>query len=485
MSQLKPRSSWKNHIEDQVAEPLRIYEPKNLEELIDIVKEAEKTNSKVKPVGSGHSWSDICKTNGFLIRPDLLNKHIPKDVSILKPNVDKDNLIKVESGITIRKLNDTLERAEKGLFNMGGYDGQTIVGATATATHGSGIKYGPLSEMIQAIEIVGSHGKLYRIESSEGISNPNLYRQKYPNFTLIQDDDYFEAAKVSLGCIGVIYAVIIRVRSFYYLKETRTLKSWSKIKTDLISGDILNKHDHYEILIHPYLKDKDYKCLVTIREECPKPDNLPKDKLRRNVLIELFSRMGIVTKTLKRLFDKKPTWTEELLEKSIEGLEDDAYINKSYKVYNIGEANHIPSYSSEIALPVADNKYIDGIEHMLTIMDKNRKIGQLYQTAPIALRFVKGCNSMMAPQYKSDTCMVEIIMIKDAHGGKELYEILENELYKFGGRPHWGQFNYVTRSKIEKYNLYPEIDKWKKVKDHINSTGVFDNFFASKIGVDV
>ncbi len=478
------RESWENHISDQVAEPMRVYTPNNLRELRAIITKAEDNDTKVKPVGSGHSWSDVCKTSGFLIKPNKLNKVLSLEKDILKPNSNLKYWAKVESGMTIRELNDHLDSKGMALSNMGGFDGQTIIGATATSTHGSGIKHGPLSDMIIALEIVGSKGVVYRIESSEGISDPSKYNSKHPDRILIQDDQYLEATKVSLGCIGAVYSVILTVRDAYYLKETRVLKKWSEVKNDLINNNILDKHEHYEVLIHPYLHDEDFKCLVTNREETTKPNHEPADKLRRNVLTELFSKLPLTARILKYVLNKFPTWTEELLEKSIEALADDAYINKSYKVYNIGEANHIPSFSSEIALPMKNNLYLDGIEHLLKTISTNRYLGHLYQTAPIALRFVKGCQSMMSPQYQRDTCMIEIIMIKDSHGGKELYEILETEMYKYGGRPHWGQFNYVTQSKINKYNLYPALNKWIEVKHRINDSGVFDNYFAARIGVE-
>ena len=48
-------------------------------------------------------------------------------------------LVQVEAGITIRHLNNELDKLDLSVINLGGIDHQTIAGAIATATHGSGI----------------------------------------------------------------------------------------------------------------------------------------------------------------------------------------------------------------------------------------------------------------------------------------------------------------------------------------------------------
>ncbi len=70
------------------------------------------------------------------------------------PTYDPENnhaLIEIEAGITIHDLNKTLEQRDLGLMNMGGYDGQTIIGATSTSTHGSGITLPPFPDMVRSL----------------------------------------------------------------------------------------------------------------------------------------------------------------------------------------------------------------------------------------------------------------------------------------------------------------------------------------------
>ena len=95
-----PQDQWKNHIKEQIAHPIRIYEPDDLTELKAIIKKAVKSKTRIKAVGSGHSWSDVCLTTGYLIKPNKLDQPLELRTELLKPRVKTKFLVEVESGIT-------------------------------------------------------------------------------------------------------------------------------------------------------------------------------------------------------------------------------------------------------------------------------------------------------------------------------------------------------------------------------------------------
>ena len=47
-----------------------------------------------------------------------------------------------------------------------------------------------------------------------------------------------------------------------------------------------------------------------------------------------------------------PRAVPRMIRMTLNALTDDEYINKSYRVFNIGRANHVPAYSAEIGVPV-------------------------------------------------------------------------------------------------------------------------------------
>lgn len=483
------RKTWKNDAGNQKAEPLCVYSPSTLGEVIKIIKEAEAENLTVRAVGSGHSWSDVAVGNDFLVMPNKLNKVLRLQRSVLKDNVDKTMLVEIQSGVRIRELNDVLDGRNLALPNLGGYDEQTYVGAMSTSTHGSGIEYGPLCDIVESIDIVSDGGILYRIEPTDGITDRAKYEQKFPPDTsgrkLVQNDDWFNAVKVGMGCMGVFYSLVLRVRFKFWLKEVRVLKPWTEVKADLIQGDVLKDNDHYEIIINPYKVKGKHRCLVTTRNEIPEPDRpLTLGEKNRNVLTETLSSLGFIGGVVKDLSDLFPKKIPKLINSSLKGLKDSSYINKSYKVFNIGAANEIKAYSAEIAFPMKDNLYLDGVEKFLEIAARYQKIGKLFLVSPTALRFVKGSDALLSPQYKCDTCMMEIITVKGTQGAFSLYEKFENEFYQFSGRPHWGQINSLTGSHGLVASMYPAYQKWIDVYRQLNKNGTFDNPFSKRVGFD-
>ena len=89
------RRRWRNHTGNQSIEPLRIYRPASLEDVQEIVRSAERDGATVRAVGSGHSWSDVALTTGYLLRPERLSR--PLEIT--------GNLVRVEAGMRLRELN--------------------------------------------------------------------------------------------------------------------------------------------------------------------------------------------------------------------------------------------------------------------------------------------------------------------------------------------------------------------------------------------
>ena len=133
------REEWSNSIGNQQAFPLRILRPTTLEQIIEIIQQAERENRKVRAVGSGHSFSDVALTDDYLIDTHGLNRVLPLDVEKLKPEAKLLTLVETECGIRIADLNARLDETGLALINAGAHTAQTIVGALSTSTHGSGI----------------------------------------------------------------------------------------------------------------------------------------------------------------------------------------------------------------------------------------------------------------------------------------------------------------------------------------------------------
>ena len=204
--------------------------------------------------------------------------------------------------------------------------------------------------------------------------------------------------------------------------------------------------------------------------------------MNRNFLTEFIAGLPFIRRILNAIVGALPDITPELINSAMEGLVDDEYSNISYKVFNIGVANEVSAYSAEIGFPVEDGKYISAIDRILELTQEYEALGEVYLTSPMSLRFVKGSKAFLSPQYGYDTCMLEIIVVKDTQGSFEMMHRLENEMYKYSGRPHWGQVNTLTGSHNLIESMYPEYGKWLAVYRQLNKNGTFDSPFSKRVG---
>jgi hypothetical protein len=479
------RRRWRNHTGNQGIDPLRIIEPATLAELVELVRDAERDSCTVRAVGSGHSWSDVALTRGFLILPTGLAKPLELEEDLLKPErPEREPLVSVEAGMRIRELNAHLDSLGLALPNMGGYDGQTIAGVISTSTHGSGLRFGPITDDVRSLDVVASGGALYRIEPANGITDAAKFADRRPEWRLLQDDTAFNAARVGMGCLGVIYSVTLAVQDKFYLREVRTMTTWDEVREQLTEGALLRDNRHCEIYFNPYERDGVHHCLITTRNEVTH-ERYDRDPHRaRHFLAELLSRLRITPWVVNLIQGLWPSISPSMIDRALKALADRDYTNVSYRVFNIGTANDLPAYSAEIGVPVDDRRlHLQAVEEIFEIAARHRKLGNAYHSSPISLRFVRASDALMSMMNGRDTMMIELIMLTHTEGGFELLADYEEALYSLGGRPHWGQVNSLTGSDGLISSMYPRFDAWLEVHRRLNSSGVFDSPFSKRVGI--
>jgi hypothetical protein len=228
---ISPGTPWTNYVRTQAITPEFYCGPKSIDDLVAIVREAEAHGKKVHALGSTYSFSDCAMTTDYMVDTRALWRPI-QTVQQALAGATPPTVYHVEAGITIRDLYQNLDSLGLALETMGGSSGQSIAGAISTGTHGGDYLMPPLADTVLAIHLVGAGGTQYWIEPSTGpLTDATLLHQKVvPKIALdniIYDDATFNACLVSLGCMGIIYAVVLRVRSKYDLVETTVASAWN------------------------------------------------------------------------------------------------------------------------------------------------------------------------------------------------------------------------------------------------------------------
>lgn len=486
--------SWVNYGGNQKVYPRCLVRPRTIAELRDIICEVGARGGRLRAVATGLSFSDILQTDDTLVVLTDLQSNtepgalLPLEEELWRVPVVSEPRVRVVAGARIRELNAALARAGLAFENLGGYDGQTFIGAFSTSTHGSGIRLGPLPSAVRSMDLVGAGGALLRIERTNGITDPDKFRRRYgSSMTLCQNDAWFRACVVSLGCMGVISSAVVAVRSSYRLHEHKRVAAWSKVKEELRAFKTLDAFRHYEVLVNPYpRRDRDYSCLVTERSIAP-PDaaRIPFPASQQNEEDVLFlptTQEGIV-----RLMNGYPRVVPDILQFAFDGLQTsaDEIIDDSYVVFNIGKVNSAKVLSGEYFVPLEGELFITATERLINLIATNRARG-VYQTSPISLRFVQGSDAYLSMANGArPQCAIEMSIFTEARGALEAILSYEEALMSLGARPHWGQFHGLTGARGWLDRAYPEAGSWRSVFYQLNAHGIFDNAFTDRLALSV
>jgi len=214
----------------------------------------------------------------------------------------------VEAGITMENLSKLLDHSTPRLAieASGGSPGATLAGTISTSTHGGEFKKPLLIDRVLAVHLFGADGKEWWIEGSNEVIEKEELQRLFPNITddhfisretwsetEYSSDDFLKAVITSLGCLGIIYSVVLEVVPQFSIKQvTYKYKHWNDLLsraqiTDglvnksaeannallnfLIDGSLnktgipLSKNEYMDLAINPISKS----CWVVNREFLP------------------------------------------------------------------------------------------------------------------------------------------------------------------------------------------------------------------------
>src|SRR4051812_4159067 len=208
---------WVNWSGSQRATPARRAAPRSRAELAQAIVDGP---GPVRVAGAGHSFSGGVVTDGTLLSLDHLARVLDAD--------HDSGLVRVEGGIHLRALSRELHARGLAMPNLGDIDAQSLAGALATATHGTGTRLPNLSGQVQSVELVLADGSERTLD----------------------EGDLLRAARVSLGALGVIAAVTLRCVPAFRLRNTDRPEALEDVLADLQAR--AEAHDHFEFWTFPH-----------------------------------------------------------------------------------------------------------------------------------------------------------------------------------------------------------------------------------------
>ncbi|MHB1023590.1 MAG: FAD-binding protein [Acidobacteriaceae bacterium] len=177
-------TNWAGNIEYHSR---HLHTPGTLAEVQQVVK----SHRSLKVLGTRHSFNRIADTTGQHLSLQSLDQ-IALDATLRR--------VTVGAGVSYGQLAPYLDAHGFALHNLASLPHISVVGACATATHGSGSRNGSLSTAVAALEMVTADGEVV-----------HLTREK--------DGEQFLGAVVGLGGLGAVTSITLDVEPAFQVAQ--------------------------------------------------------------------------------------------------------------------------------------------------------------------------------------------------------------------------------------------------------------------------
>jgi len=406
--------SWANWAGNQVALPHALERPGSVDEVVDVVHRARAGDRTVRVVGAGHSFTPLVATDGHLVDLARLDRVLHVDHGRLE--------VTVEAGITLAALSERLAGEGLALENLGDINVQTVAGATATATHGTGLRFGTLSSTVTGLRLVTAAGDVVRVTADE---RPDL----------------LDVGRTSLGALGVIVEVTLRVVPAFTLHAIVAPEPIDDVLADL--DGFLAAADHVEMFWIPHtgtaITKRHRRTTETARPR-PRVREWFEGRVLENAAFGAMCRVG-------RRF---PAATPALARATAAAISRSEWSDRSDRVF--ASPRLVRFVESEWSVP------LDRLGHAIRAVRRVHEASGWPMSFPVEVRTVAGDDIPLSTAHGGPRGYVAV----HAYRGtpyEDWFRAVETEMLALDGRPHWGKLHGLTAAE-----LAPRYPRWADVQ---------------------
>ena len=426
---------WTNWGRCASSTPSRVAHPRTADEVAEIVRTAATSGQRVKPVGAGHSFTSIAATDGVQLRMDGLAgiQHVDHETGY----------VTVGAGTSLHDLNPALHALGLALPNMGDVDPQTVSGATATGTHGTGARLQGITGAIVGLQLVTGDGSV----------------------VIVTPDDaaLFGAARLGLGALGVVTAITLAcVPSFLLHAREEPMRL-----TEVLGGldALVDENDHFEFYWFPHtdralVKRNNRVPEGTARKPLSKARFLFDDELVSNGVFEIVNRVAT----------RQRSWVPRLNEISGRALSAREYTDWSYEVFV--SPRRVRFREMEYAIPRA------ALPEVLREIDRWIDASDEMVSFPVEVRFAAPDDIWMSTGYDRANAYVAVHQYHQMDY-RPYFEGVEAIVKEHEGRPHWGKLHTLDADALRA--RYPRFDDFLSVRDRLDPHRTFANAYLDRV----
>ncbi|MSP62582.1 MAG: FAD-binding protein [Myxococcales bacterium] len=421
--------NWNGSI---AVKPDHFYQPDSEAEVAETVREVASRGGILRPFGAGHSWAELVPTDDSLINLDALHHLVSVDAARKQ--------VTVQAGIRIEKLNDLVAEHGLALANVGSISQQSIAGAIATATHGTGLAIGNLSTQVVAMTLATADGRLRRISAA-------------------RDPELIAAARVSLGALGIVTEVTLQCVDAFRLHA----RLWPLPFEEAVAqiDALIHAHDH--VRLYWFANTDVIQVMTYNRTDEPRSPGMPIGDYFRDVVVEYdflkflvensYAFPGLVG-PINRFANWAFRWTK--VER----------VDRSDRILNIPAP---PEHDEcEYAIPV------ERAAHAVRLLRRLIERTGYRANLPVEVRFVAADENMLSPCYRRASCYLGAYTFGEQFA-QPYFAGFEGLMASLGGRPHWGKTFHATRDQLRA--LYPLYDRFVAIRRQLDPAGVFASPF--------
>jgi len=405
---------WRNWSGVQTAYPSARLAPRDEAELALMLKTAA---APIRPVGAGHSFTALAPTSGALVSLDAMSGVV---------DWEGDEAV-VLAGTRLGALGPALAAKGRAMANLPDINKQSLAGALATATHGTGVKLQALHGDVTALRLVTPSGRVIDCDAS-------------------QESEIFQAAKVSLGALGVISQVRLKTIPNRRVRRRVWIEPF---------GDALAKaesrwaeHRNFEFFAVPFTG----LAAGVSHDETDDPAEArgpDQDAAFLDALKGLRNLLGFST-PLRRAAARA----------LLAGAKPETAVDEGWKL--LSTERPVRFNEMEFHLPV--EAQLKALEEVVATIEKERPDVFF----PIEVRRIAADDAWLSPFHGGPRGSIAVhTHYKDDFSF--LYDLIEPIFRRYGGRPHWGKLHNLRGQHLAA--LYPRWDDFLKVRAELDPEG--------------
>jgi L-gulonolactone oxidase len=425
--------TWRNWARNQTAQAAAVDHPATEDELVALVVDAAERGQRVKAVGSGHSFTDTAVTDGRLVVLDRYRRVL---------DVDTDRCrVTVESGLRLEHLNQALDDRGVALPNLGDIAYQTVAGATATATHGTGARLPGLAAQIVGMRLVTGDGAVIECSADH-------------------EPEVFHAARVGVGALGLVSTVTLQAVPAFHLRAVNEPMRLDAVLAELDTH--VDGNDHFEFFWVPHTG-----WALTKRNNRTTDPRAPRPRWKQwwdQIALENYA-FGAVCRVGRR----RPQWTPRLA-RALPASGRQEFVDRSDLVF--ASPRLVRFYEMEYEIPR------EACAEALNRVRAFVKEAGLMLSFPVEVRFTAADDIPLSTGYGRPNAYIAVHVF-EGMPYEQYFSGVEAIMDDYDGRPHWGKLHFQTAETLEP--RYPEWDRFQMVRRRLDPDGRFANAYTRRV----